>query len=142
MFIAAKSSLSRKLSLGLSILLADLAVGLFLVTLSDISNIWHGLIIMTLMGTIAGYIQIIFISWVQQQAKPEMLGRLMSIVMFGLVGLLPLGTSLAGVILQFVAIDSFFLMSGVALSVIAIVALCFSDIPAVKHANLSLYQSS
>jgi len=138
MFIAAKTSMSRRLSLGLSILLADLTVGVVLMLLSETSVIWHGICALGLMGVLAGYVQIMFISWVQQQAKREMLGRLMSIVMFGLVGLLPLGTALTGVVLQKFSVGDFFLISGGLLCMVAIMTMCFSEIPSIKNANLPI----
>lgn len=141
MFVAAKSAITRYLTLGLCVLLTDIIVGVLLMVMSRVSEAWQGIIILLLMGVLAGFVQVLFMSWVQQQAKRELLGRLMSIVMFGLVGLLPLGTALAGAVLQFVPVSSFFLVSGFTLSLIAILAMCFSDIPSVKSTRLPLQQN-
>lgn len=133
MFIAARFSSGICLTLGQTILLADMAVGVLLMLMSQLPFHWYSFGILMILGLVAGYVQVIFISWVQQQASREMLGRLMSIVMFGVVGLLPLSTSLTGVFLQFFSVASFFLYCGAALIVIALMALRFSAITAIAN---------
>jgi hypothetical protein len=46
-----------------------------------------------------GYVNILFITWLQTRTPPEMLGRMTSLLMFAVVGLNPVSTSLAGVAL-------------------------------------------
>jgi MFS family permease len=51
------------------------------------------------MGIMNGYINILFITWLQTRSPPEMLGRMTSLLMFAVVGLNPVSTILAGVAL-------------------------------------------
>jgi MFS family permease len=51
------------------------------------------------MGIMNGYINILFITWLQTRTPPEMLGRMTSLLMFAVVGLNPISTTLAGIVL-------------------------------------------
>ena len=51
------------------------------------------------MGTANGYANIMLITWLQQKVAPEMMGRIMSLVMFAAVGLNPVSTALAGALI-------------------------------------------
>jgi hypothetical protein len=51
------------------------------------------------MGVAQGYANINMITWLQQKVAPEMIGRVMSLVMFAAVGLNPVSTALAGALI-------------------------------------------
>jgi len=51
------------------------------------------------MGMANGYSNINMITWLQQKVAPEMTGRVMSLVMFAAIGLNPVSTALAGVLI-------------------------------------------
>ena len=51
------------------------------------------------MGIANGYANILMITWVQQKVAPEMIGRIMSLVMFAAIGLNPVSTALAGALI-------------------------------------------
>jgi len=48
------------------------------------------------MGIAQGYVVILFVTWLQQRTGADMLGRMMSLLMFASVGLQPLSTLLTG----------------------------------------------
>lgn len=52
------------------------------------------------MGAANGYRLILFVSWLQRRTPRAMLGRMMSLVMFAAVGLLPVSTALAGALID------------------------------------------
>lgn len=54
-----------------------------------------------LMGIANGYANILLITWLQQKVAPEMIGRVMSLVLFAAVGLNPVSNALAGVLIGF-----------------------------------------
>lgn len=126
MMFAGKYARQWRVAIGTNILLADIFVGTLLILISQVDTSDHGWPILMSMGLISGYVQVIFISWVQQQAKREMLGRLMSIVMFSLVGLLPLSATITGLLLQSTSTSNIFLFSGFCLFCLALLALFFS----------------
>jgi len=51
------------------------------------------------MGATLGYVVIQFITWIQMRTPEQMLGRMMSILMFASQGLVPLGMAVAGALL-------------------------------------------
>lgn len=51
------------------------------------------------MGIANGYANIMLITWLQQKVAPEMIGRVMSLVMFAAVGLNPVSNALAGMLI-------------------------------------------
>jgi hypothetical protein len=51
-------------------------------------------------GTIASFLGVITISWLQERADPDLLGRVMSLVMFSAVALDPISFALAGVLAE------------------------------------------
>jgi hypothetical protein len=52
-----------------------------------------------LMGIANGYANITLITWLQQKVAPEMIGRVMSLVMFAAVGLNPVSNAMAGMLI-------------------------------------------
>lgn len=51
------------------------------------------------MGTANGYANIMMITWLQRKVAPEMMGRIMSLVIFAAIGLNPISTALAGALI-------------------------------------------
>lgn len=56
---------------------------------------------LTLMASAANlYVVILFTTWLQERSPEAMLGRVMSLLMFASIGLLPVSTALSGVLLD------------------------------------------
>ena len=72
-------------------------------------------------GFAGGYNNIVLISWFQQRVEQDFMGRVMSVLMFGWVGLMPVSYPVAGALAQW-SIDGMFLICG--LTAVAITALC------------------
>jgi MFS family permease len=49
-----------------------------------------------LLGSVDGYINVFFVTWVQSRAPRAFIGRLMSLLMFSSIGLLPVSMALSG----------------------------------------------
>ncbi len=56
-------------------------------------------IVAALMGLGQGYVVIQFITWLQLRTAPHMLGRMMSVLLFAVVGLTPLSSTVAGALI-------------------------------------------
>jgi hypothetical protein len=69
-----------------------LGLGLLGLSMSMIVAATIGLVL----GTLDGYINIFFMTWVQSRAPKALIGRLMSLVMFSSTGLLPISMALSG----------------------------------------------
>jgi len=75
-----------------------LGVGLALLGIAESTSLAAG--ISFLMGIANGYVVIMFITWLQNRTPPALLGRMMSLLMFALVGLNPVSTAIAGVLIK------------------------------------------
>src|SRR5258708_33934573 len=58
-------------------------------------------VIMLLIGITNGFVNIHFFTWLQKRIPQELMGRVMSLLMFSSVGMAPVSNALAGAILQF-----------------------------------------
>jgi MFS family permease len=80
------------------------------------------------MGAANGYRLILIVSWLQRRTPRAMLGRMMSLVMFAAVGLLPVSTALAGALID---LDLTALFAGAG-SLIALASVLAAMHPAIK----------
>lgn len=82
----------------LLLLLSSLGIGLLLMPLFASTPIVST--VMLVMGVANGYVNIMFITWLQKRIPQELMGRVMSLLMFSSVGLAPVSNALAGAMLQ------------------------------------------
>jgi MFS family permease len=75
-----------------------------------------------LMGLTNGYVNIISFTWMQANTPENMMGRVMSLIMFASVGLNPIAMAVAGVLVK-VGIIPLFVGCGVALTVFTLAGL-------------------
>jgi MFS family permease len=96
-----------------TILIALLAsFGLVIGSLSFIPSTWVDVALMALIGLGNGYIAIILITWMQTRTPKELLGRVMSILIFSSTGLVPVSQAIAGAVSKW-NLDLLFASSGV-----------------------------
>ena len=82
------------------------------------------------LGAAYGYLLISLLSWLQGNIPPELMGRMMSLVMFASVGLAPVSQALAGVVLE-IDVNMLFIGAGGMLALLAVFALTMKDIRSV-----------
>lgn len=75
--------------------------------------------LMVLCGLTAGYINVTIIAWLQARVAPALLGRVMSLVMLGVVSLQPLSLAVAGLLVDAHATGLFLLAGGTILAAVA-----------------------
>ena len=73
---------------------------LWLVLLGLVSSTVVAAAISAVMGISDGYVIILFMTWLQTRTPAAMLGRMMGVLMFAAVGLAPISTALAGLVVQ------------------------------------------
>jgi hypothetical protein len=88
-----------------------------------ITAVWQGVILMLVLGALAGYMQVAIFTWLQHRVPPTMMGRTMSIFMFIFMGLAPLSALSTGWIMQYVSMEWMFVGSGGFLLGVAALAL-------------------
>ncbi len=76
------------------------AMGIGLALLGLLSSLVPATVVAALMGLGQGYVVIQFITWLQLRTEPHMLGRMMSVLLFSVVGLTPLSSAVAGALIQ------------------------------------------
>ncbi len=72
--------------------------GMVIGSLGFIASTWIDFALLFLLGTGNGYIAIILFTWMQTRTPKEMLGRIMSILMFSNTGLVPVSQAISGVV--------------------------------------------
>jgi MFS family permease len=77
-------------------------------------------VVAALMGLGQGYVVIQFITWLQLRTAPQMLGRMMSVLMFAVVGLTPLSSTVAGALIEWNAVA---VMVGAGVLMVAVVSI-------------------
>lgn len=109
-------------TLGTSVLLADVAIGLLFVPMGAITAAWQGAVLMVLVGTLGGFMQVAVFTWVQKRVPPAMLGRSMALFMFIFMRLVPVASAAAGWLLRIVALPQLFAGAGLLLVAAAVLA--------------------
>jgi hypothetical protein len=96
--LVAVGSLVRVGRRGLDLLVGTAALGLALGTLGFVSSLLVAVTIVAGMGVGAGYLGVVLMAWLQERTKPNLHGRVMSLMMFAAVGVDPLSYALMGVL--------------------------------------------
>lgn len=122
------------LSLGVTFLCADIIGGTLFASLGFVKTMPVAYTLLFFVGLMTGYIQIAIFTWVQRQSSPEMMGRVMSILLFAVMGAAPVAAAAYGAILGYVDVGMLFTASGILLAVIATIGLCFPQIRSIKRA--------
>jgi hypothetical protein len=86
-------------------------------------------VISLVMGAANGYTTINFFTWMQKRIPQELMGRVMSLLMFSSVGLAPLSNALAGAILQ-INLNLLFIGGGMLMTIVALLSIL---LPAVRQ---------
>jgi MFS family permease len=110
-----------KYSFGKTILWLTTGLGIGLTLLGLVPNVIWACVLMSLIGIIAGYIQVLIASWLQTKSDPQLRGRVMSVVMLSAYGLTPLSYLLTGALTQ-ISVSFMFVVTGLLL--LAALALC------------------
>ncbi len=72
--------------------------GFVIASLGFIPSTWPDFFLLLLIGLANGYVAIILFTWMQLRTPREMLGRMMSILMFGSTGLVPVSQAISGAV--------------------------------------------
>jgi MFS family permease len=116
--------------LGATLLVLDGVIGLMLPLLGMISASWQGVLLNLAIGVLGGYVNVTVFTWIQQQVPRAMLGRVMSIFMFVVMGLAPLAAAVAGWVATLVPLGALFTGAGLFLAATALLAWLFTPMRA------------
>ena len=124
-------------NLGITLLLLDGAAGLMLPLLGMITASWQGMLLSLLIGVLGGFVNVTVFTWIQQQVPRAMLGRVMSIFMFVLMGLAPLAAAAAGWLAALAPLGALFTGAGLFLAATALLAWLFTPMRRLSDAPLT-----
>jgi len=97
-------------------------IGLAVAALGLVSTTFAGSVVTLFAGAANGYVATLFITWLQGRTQPHMLGRVMSLLMFSSVGLLPVSNLLTGSLINLNPVG-LFLGSGSLMTLIVLLML-------------------
>jgi MFS family permease len=99
---------------GLLVLSVATLLALGVGTIGLLDRLWTIAGVLVLMGVSAGLANIQIVSWVQKRVEPAVRGRVMSVLMFLSLGLMPISLAVAGVLAQW-SLKGLFLLGSAAL---------------------------
>lgn len=113
-------------SFGTTLLVIDGVIGLLFMPLGHIDATWQGSVLLLVIGTLGGIVQINVYTWLQQAAPPALLGRTMAMFMFIFMGIAPLSSALTGLLMRSITLPQLFAVCGALLVVIVAITFALS----------------
>tara|TARA_B100001094_G_scaffold333335_1_gene410857 strand:- start:9262 stop:10527 length:1266 start_codon:yes stop_codon:yes gene_type:complete len=113
---------------GMVLFSLDTLAGLFVLIFSQLVQIQFMYILLFCIGLISGYIQVTAYVWIQQRIETVYMGRVMAILMFASIGLVPLSSALASAVIQISSVTVLFEIMGIAVIMFAVIALNHSQL--------------
>jgi len=114
--------IKRRRKRGLQFIVMSMACGLELIAIGLILKVVAIAVLLALMGLGVGFVNIQFSAWMQLRVERALLGRVMSVLMFSAVGLVPVSYAIAGALAQW-NIAALFIGSGAVLAAASALAL-------------------
>lgn len=131
--IASGSGLRLRVgTLGLTMLLADVVIGLLFMPMGGIGAAWQGASLMFAVGLLGGFVQVAVFTWLQRRVPAALMGRAMSLFMFIFMGLVPVASAATGWLMRSVTVSQVFMGAGAALVVLALLAAFVTPLPRVR----------
>ena len=116
-----------------SILMSLLSLsGLGMIVLGFMANTYLAAFVVMLMGLAQGYVIVQFSTWMQLRAPPHLLGRVLSMMMFASVGLVPVSQALCGQLIK-LSVTGLFVGAGI---IVVVLNLIMSFRPEIKRMGL------
>ena len=106
---------------GWLLLVVSVIVGICTASIGMLGQLWTLMPVLFVMSASAGILNVHLLAWFQQRVDRAMLGRVMSVLMFASIGLVPLSLAAAGVAIQW-SLRGMFVGSGALVLVVACIA--------------------
>ncbi|HEY4675558.1 MAG TPA: MFS transporter [Candidatus Angelobacter sp.] len=107
---------------GLLLLGVSALIGISLSAMGILNHLWLMSAVLLLTAMASGFLNIHLISWFQQRVERAFLGRVMSVIMFASIGLMPISFAAAGVALKWSLPGMFAIAGALVLLVTALAA--------------------
>jgi MFS family permease len=106
---------------GLLFLAVNAVIAVSTASIGLLHHLWSLAPLLFFMCIAVGYLNVQLVSWFQQRVERAMLGRVMSVLMFASVGLMPFSLAAAGAAIQW-SVRGMFAVAGAAVLVVTIAA--------------------
>jgi MFS family permease len=102
------------------LILADcVLIGTFIAPIGFLPRLWMIAASLLLMGLSAGVANVHIVAWIQQRIAPEVRGRVMSVLMLSIVGLMPVSLVIAGALVAW-SLPGMFLIAGALMALVTV----------------------
>lgn len=108
--------------------------GIVIGSLGLITSVWLGFALLFIVGIGNGYLGILLFTWLQTETPIDMLGRIMSILLFSNLGLTPISQAVSGAVIKW-NLNALFLSAG---TLVVLLTLWTSIRPELKDFSESL----
>jgi len=106
---------------GVLLLAVSAAIGICTAAIGLLVHLWSLMALLFLISATAGFLNVQILAWFQQRVERAMLGRVMSVLMFASVGLMPFSLAAAGAAIQW-SVRGMFAVAGAAVLVVTVAA--------------------
>jgi len=115
-------------TLGMTMLVVDMVVGLLFMPMGLIGATWQGATLLGTIGVLGGFMQVSVFTWLQRRTPPALMGRVMSMFMFIFMGLAPLSGAFTGWLMRSITLPQLFMGCGGLLVCVALGAMLASPV--------------
>jgi MFS family permease len=130
--LGAASSKPRPAWFFLFALLPVVGAGVLTAAMAFVYATLPALIVALLIGVCLGFGNLLALTWVQRRVPSALMGRVMSLLMIGSTGLVPVSMLVAGFVVE-VNLSGLFIVGGLGMAVLALLALAA---PSIRHMGL------
>lgn len=106
---------------GRTLLLVATVIGICLMPLGVLHRLWSLGAVLVVMSLAAAFLNVQLIAWFQQRVERPMMGRVMSVLMFSAMGLMPISLAVAGVAIR-ASLEWMFMVAGGAVLLVTVLA--------------------
>jgi hypothetical protein len=106
---------------GRTLLLVATVIGVCLLPLGMLHRLWALAALLAAMSLAAAFLNVQLIAWFQQRVERAMMGRVISVLMFSAIGLMPISLAIAGFAIR-VSLAGMFLVAGAMVLVVTVLA--------------------
>ena len=101
--------------------------GLGVAALAFAQSLIVAIAVSVVIGVTLGYTNVSFMTWIQRRIPRELMGRVMGLLMFSSMSLVPVSIAVTGVLVQ-ISLESVLIIAGLGMSVLTLVPLLSRDV--------------
>lgn len=120
----------QPVKLGMLVICCDITGALGLIALSGANQFYHAILALIVIGIPSGFVMVSGTTWFQQRTPGHLMGRVISILMFAIIGLVPVSLVLAGWLMNIYPASVVLQSSGAVILLLGLISL---SIPRIRR---------